>query len=75
MFSEKMKLQVLEELMEELKGDMHHDKSDFDERLGRKKPEIEIEVMEIGGKNPEMLEEEDEEDPIGSKIRKMMASK
>ena len=58
------KLQVIKELMDELQEKMEFGKDDFEERLGRKKPDIE--VMKVEGSmdhdmmDPEMEHEEEE---------------
>lgn len=39
---DKRELQIIEELMAELQGQMEYGADDFEERLGRKKPEAEI---------------------------------
>lgn len=77
------KLQIIKELMEQLAGEMKPSADDFEERLGRKKPGIE--VMKIEGKMPmdhdEMMEDPDEEmgespeeeyaeNPVASSLKK-----
>lgn len=44
------KLEIIQQLMEELQGEMEYSKDDFEERLGRKKPKVE--VVKIEGKLP-----------------------
>jgi hypothetical protein len=64
---EKKELEIISQLMEELQKQMEPAESDFAERLGRKKPEVEI--LKIEGKVPsdeeEVQEEESEEDMFG----------
>lgn len=50
----KQELQIIMELMQELQDEMEMSESDFDERLGRKKPGVE--VLKIEGELP--LDEE-----------------
>lgn len=51
-------LEIIEQLMEQLRDEMEYSPEDLEERLGRKKPEVEIVKME--GKLP--LDEESEEE-------------
>jgi len=44
-------LDIIKKLMEELSEKMEYSKDDFEERLGRKKPAVEIEVT----RGPEMM--------------------
>lgn len=58
-------LSLIKMLMDELQGEMAYDKDDFESRLGRKKPELE--VTKIEGELPLEdgdleMEEEDEMD-------------
>lgn len=53
-------LEIIMELMEELKDSMEYNKDDFESRLGRKKPEIE--VLKIEGDLEEMPEEDMEDE-------------
>jgi len=53
---DRKELQVIEQLMEDLKDQMEYGEDDFAERLGRKKPGIE--VVKIEGEIP--MEDEDE---------------
>jgi hypothetical protein len=80
------KLEVIQDLMEELINEMEYGKDDFDMRLGKKKPmEGEIKIAKIEGIAPgeEMeadmtMEEEDEEDEesmMDAKIQRLMASR
>lgn len=50
MQSMQKELELIQELMGELQDKMSYGKEDFEERLGRKKPEIE--VMKIEGEMP-----------------------
>lgn len=43
---DKKELQVIADLMEELKDQMEYGEDDFAERLGRKKPQVEVVKME-----------------------------
>lgn len=56
------KMSIIKELMDQLIDDMEMKPEDFDERLGRKKPDVE--VLKIEGKmDPsKMVEGESEED-------------
>lgn len=51
-------LQVIMDLMKELQDKMEYGEEDLSERLGRKKPELE--VMKIEGEMPEMEDEKPE---------------
>lgn len=51
-------MDIIADLMEELKGAMEYGESDFDERLGRKKPAME--VVKIEGEMDPMLEAKEE---------------
>lgn len=53
---DKRELEVIQQLMEELKDQMEYGEDDFSERLGRKKPDIEVIKME--GELPLEREEE-----------------
>ncbi len=55
------KLDIIRELMDELVDSMELGESDFDSRLGRKKPEVKIEI-ESHKEDPSMEEEMNEED-------------
>lgn len=58
---EKKTLEIIKELMEQLQGEMSYGKDDFEERLGRKKPEID--VLKIEGKmDPRKMGEMSESD-------------
>lgn len=57
---EDRKMQVIQSLMEELQELMQPDESDLSERLGRKKPDLEVVKVE-GALDPEMEAEEDGE--------------
>jgi hypothetical protein len=64
----KEQLEIIIGLMDELKEKMAYGEDDLSERLGRKKPEVEVMKMEVeadpmGG---EMEEEEDDEEMIAS---------
>lgn len=80
----KQELEIIMELMEELKDSMEYNKDDFESRLGRKKPEVE--VLKIEGELPldeempeegmedetsMMMEEPSEEDSLKQRIRKL----
>lgn len=54
---ESKKLQIIKELMEQLQEEMSYGADDFEERLGRKKPEIEIVEMKSQSPKLEKLEE------------------
>lgn len=54
---EDRKLQIIKELMEQLQDEMSYGKEDFEERLGRKKPEVEIVKMKSESPGMEKLEE------------------
>ena len=55
---EKSELSVIKELMEKLVGEMEPSEDDFAERLGRKKPDLE--VVKVGvGMSPEMEKKEE----------------
>ena len=66
------KLKIIKELMDELVDSMEYSKDDFDERLGRKKPDVE--VLKVEGEIPmeemspeehqEMMGMEDENEPM-----------
>ena len=66
---ERTELDVIKELMEELTDKMQYDKDDFEERLGRKKPSVE--VVKIEGKLPgdSSLEEALDEHSMRPKTR------
>lgn len=53
-----MKLKLIAELMEELTGSMEMDEEDFDHRLGRKKPDVEVLKVE-GSLDPKMEKAEE----------------
>ena len=55
---DKRELELIKELMDKLSDEMEYGEEDFAERLGRKKPEIEVIKME--GEMP--LEDEDMEE-------------
>lgn len=60
---EKTTLSVIKDLMEQLVGEMKPTEDDFAERLGRKKPDLE--VMKIGvGVDEEPMEKEGMEDEM-----------
>lgn len=63
---DKRELQVIEQLMEELKDQMEYGEDDFAERLGRKKPGIE--VVKIEGKMPMDEDMEDAEEMMGEDL-------
>lgn len=51
-------LSLIKRLMEELQGNMEYSKDDFEERLGRKKPEVDVTVLKGEmPKRPMMMEE------------------
>lgn len=64
-------LKMIQELMEELQGKMQYGKDDFEERLGRKKPEIEVLKVEAEGLDDG--QEETEED-LGEEMPEDLAS-
>jgi len=51
-------LEIIKELMEKLAGEMSYSKDDFEERLGRKKPDVEI-LKVKAGKMPMDMDSED----------------
>lgn len=53
----KGELSVIRELMEKLVGEMQPDENDFSERLGRKKPDLEVVKVGIGMDPMEKAEE------------------
>lgn len=55
----KSKLDMIKELMDQLQEEMQYGKGDFEERLGRKKPDAAIEVMKIEGDSPELKKAEE----------------
>lgn len=57
---DKKELMMIQELMQELADKMEYGEDDFNERLGRKKPEIE--VMKVEGEMP-MDEMDQDESP------------
>lgn len=69
---DKRELQIIQDLMEELQGQMDHSEEDFASRLGRKKPEIEVTKIEAGPKSEEDLMEdselEDQEEAMGQDL-------
>lgn len=56
---DRKELDLIAQLMEELQGQMEDSHDDFDERLGRKKPDLEILKVEGKDVRPE-IEESDE---------------
>lgn len=59
---DKKELQVIMELMEELQGSMDHSEDDFMERLGRKKPDVEVVKIEGAlGEDPSIEMDDDSE--------------
>lgn len=66
---DKRELDLIAELMEALQGEMEYSEDDISERLGKKKPEIEVVKMEMGKPMGEMsegsmdMDEEDEDMP------------
>lgn len=61
---ERNELEIIKELMAELESHMEPGKDDFEERLGRAKPEVK--VMKIEGDMP--VGEEGMEDPMEEKM-------
>ncbi len=59
---EQTTLEVIKSLMEQLVGEMEPKAEDFEERLGRKKPEVV--AMKVEGKLPGMEDESMEEDEM-----------
>jgi len=57
---DRSELDIIKELMAELESKMEYGEEDFNERLGRKKPEVEVVKME--GELPMSEEEEGSED-------------
>lgn len=51
------KLSVIKELMEKLVGEMEPTEDDFAERLGRKKPDLEVAKISVGVDPKEKMEE------------------
>ena len=79
---EKIQLSVIKDLMEQLIGEMSPSAEDFEERLGRKKPEIEVMKVEAGPvkKSEEMamdmgedMEEMSPEDKLKERLMKLRA--
>ncbi len=71
-------LEVIQELMGDLIAKMEYGEGDFDERLGREKPKVEVMKMEMGepeeeemGEVEEMLGEEEGPD---EKFKKRLQS-
>lgn len=67
---ERSELEIIKELMAELEAKMEPSKDDFEERLGRKKPEVA--VMKIEGDIPDDAAEEASESPEFEKKEEMM---
>lgn len=53
------KLELIRELMDQLQEEMQYGKGDFEERLGRKKPDAAIEIMKVEGDSPELKKSEE----------------
>lgn len=61
---DRKELEIIQQLMEELQGQMEDGPEDFDERLGRKKPDVEI--MKIEGKvDPNLMRDQEDEEMMG----------
>jgi hypothetical protein len=75
----KQDLEIIKDLMDELINEMEPGEEDFNERLGRKKPEIGMMKIEVEGEEmPEdevgmdfMPEEEDEDSLLKKRLMKM----
>lgn len=59
-------LSVIKELMEQLVGEMQPSKDDFEERLGRKKPDMV--AIKVEGKMPEGMEGEMMPEEMGEEM-------
>lgn len=57
-------LDIISQLMEELQGQMEDSSEDFDERLGRKKPDLEITKIK-GEIDPNLMQDEEDEEMLG----------
>lgn len=60
---EEKSMEIIKQLMEELQEQMAYSEDDLGERLGRKKPEVEVMKIEAEGE-PMMEGEMDEEMPM-----------
>lgn len=83
----KQELQVIMDLMQDLQEKMSYGEEDFAERLGRKKPEAELEIKVEGGElgnghseEPDLddemnaeVEEEGPEEKLKSRLMKLRA--
>jgi hypothetical protein len=79
---ESKKLNIIMDLMQELQNEMEYGKEDFEERLGRPKPQVEVMKMEgelpmgeeMEGDMPEdemMMEEESPDEKLKNRIMKL----
>lgn len=72
-------LATIKKLMEELAGQMEYSSDDFEERLGRKKPDVEVSVVKGEIPDDEVeeiaevpeLEEDDEEDSLKNRLMRL----
>lgn len=64
-------LEIIMELMEELKDSMEYSKDDFESRLGRKKPEVEVLKIEGELSSDEDMPEEDMEEDMEDELPMM----
>lgn len=53
------KMEIIQQLMEELQDQMQYGEDDLGDRLGRKKPDVEIMKMGIDGKDDPMMDDHD----------------
>ena len=72
-------LSTIKKLMEELAGKMEYSSDDFEERLGRKKPDVSVSVIKGDLPDEEMeevaevpeFEEEDEDDSLKDRLMRL----
>jgi hypothetical protein len=71
---ERDEMQIIKELMEELQDHMKYSEDDFGERLGRKKPEVEVMKIEAEPMESEMegVGMEDEMEGPEDKLKKRL---
>jgi hypothetical protein len=63
---ERSELEIIKELMAELENAMQPGKDDFEERLGRKKPDVQ--VVKVEGEMPESPDLEKQEEVLGKDL-------
>ena len=68
-------LKIIKQLMMELQDEMKLSEDDFGERLGRKKPEVEMIKIESKEESPELeaMEDESLEEDMDSGLEEMVA--